>query len=217
MPIERDDFLQSYLTIKQRASDEFIEKKSRFIGYICPVTTEEQAISFVNEIRKKHPDARHNVYAYILRENNKQRYSDDGEPQGTAGLPVLEVLKRENLTDCAVVATRYFGGILLGTGGLTRAYAHTAKIAVDASGIVKMSLCDICQVQCSYDMYSQINRLLLSFDAQITNTEYTDVITIDFFLDCAKTEKLHLDFAENTNGKLDFAKLSEDYMPLSIN
>ena len=94
--------------------------------------TEEQALDFIARIGKKHPDATHNVYAYILREQNKTRYSDDGEPQGTAGLPVLQVLKNEQLTDVAVVATRYFGGVLLGGGGLVRAYTHTAKIAVDA-------------------------------------------------------------------------------------
>ncbi|MEE1144830.1 MAG: YigZ family protein [Acutalibacteraceae bacterium] len=209
--------MDSYLTVKNDTSDQFIERKSRFIGYIRPVTTETDAIAFVSEIRKKHPDATHNVYAYILRENNKQRYSDDGEPQGTAGLPVLEVLKREGLTDVAVVATRYFGGILLGGGGLVRAYAHTAKIAVDAGVPVKMSLCDLCKVQCGYDMYSTVTKLLEKFNAAVTDTRYTDIIEINFHIECNQNEKLHKEFAELTAGRIDFEKQGEKYMPLSIN
>ena len=103
-----------YFTAKKRDLDEFTEKRSRFIGYISPVTDEKQAVDFINEIKSKHWDAKHNVYAYVLRDGQIRRYSDDGEPQGTAGIPVLDVLLKENLTDCAVVVTRYFGGILLG-------------------------------------------------------------------------------------------------------
>ena len=135
-----------YQTVFKRNESEYVEKRSRFIATLCHCETEEEANAFVKEMKSKYWDARHNCSAYTVGLNHElERCSDDGEPQGTAGLPVLEVLKRENLTDCAVVATRYFGGILLGTGGLTRAYAHTAKIAVDAGCPVKMSLCDICR------------------------------------------------------------------------
>ena len=106
--------LQSYKTVAGRAEDEFTEKRSRFIGYITPAATEEEALSFISQIKSKHWDATHNVYAYILREGQIKRYSDDGEPQGTAGIPVLDVLQKEGLCDVAVVVTRYFGGILLG-------------------------------------------------------------------------------------------------------
>ena len=105
-----------YRTVGKAANDEFVEKKSRFIGYIKPVTTQDEAVAFINEIKSKHWDATHNVYAYVLRDGQIRRYSDDGEPQGTAGIPVLDVLLKEELTDCVVVATRYFGGTLLGTG-----------------------------------------------------------------------------------------------------
>ena len=130
--------MSDYLTLRKESSDEFIEKRSRFIGYAKPVTTQEEAMDFINAIRAKHWDATHNVYAYVLRDGQSRRYSDDGEPSGTAGVPVLDVLLKENITDCVVVATRYFGGVLLGAGGLVRAYSHTSKIAVEAAGIMKM-------------------------------------------------------------------------------
>ena len=112
-----------YKTIRNAAEDEFVEKRSRFIGHALPVTTEEEALAFIAEMKSKYWDASHNVYAYILREGGIQRFSDDGEPQGTAGIPTLDVLRKEGLTDLVVVVTRYFGGILLGGGGLVRAYS----------------------------------------------------------------------------------------------
>jgi len=108
----------SYITVGKSAISEFAEKKSKFIGYVKPVSTEDDALSFINEIKSRHWDARHNVFAYVVRENNIARYSDDGEPHGTAGVPILDIIKRNNLQNVVVVVTRYFGGILLGTGGL---------------------------------------------------------------------------------------------------
>ena len=124
--------MTEYKTIKEASSDEFIVKKSRFIGYVKPVKTQEEALEFINEIKTKHWDATHNVHAYCLREGGIRRFSDDGEPQGTAGIPSLDVLLKEEVVDCCVVVTRYFGGIMLGAGGLVRAYSHGAKIALDA-------------------------------------------------------------------------------------
>ena len=129
---------ESYKTIAERAQASFIEKKSEFIGNIAPCTTESEAISFVEEIRKQHRKATHNCYAYILRENNIGRHSDDGEPSGTAGAPMFEVLKKEGLTDVCCVVTRYFGGVLLGAGGLVRAYSNGVTAAVGASRIKEM-------------------------------------------------------------------------------
>ena len=131
---------QEYTTIYSPAEDEFVERKSRFIGHIAPVQTEEEAQAFIAQIRQQHRDATHNTYAYILRSGIK-RYSDDGEPQGTAGVPMLECVEKEGLVDVAVVVTRYFGGILLGAGGLVRAYSHGAKIAVDAAQRKLMTTC----------------------------------------------------------------------------
>ncbi len=128
----------SYKTVKAFASASFIEKKSEFIGYISPVRTNDEAVAFINSIKAENRKARHNVYAYILRDSNITRYSDDGEPQGTGGVPVLEVLQKEGLYDVCVVVTRYFGGILLGTGGLTRAYSKGCKLAIEAAQIMQM-------------------------------------------------------------------------------
>ena len=115
--------MTEYITVKNSGEDEFVEKRSRFIGYCKPVKTQDEAVSFINEIRSKHWDATHNVYAYVLSDGQIMRYSDDGEPQGTAGVPVLDVIKKMGIVDVVVVVTRYFGGIMLGAGGLVRAYS----------------------------------------------------------------------------------------------
>ena len=127
--------MTEYYIPTRAAESEFVEKRSRFIGYIKPVETEAEARAFVEEIKKRHYDARHNCWCYLLREGGVVRYSDDGEPQGTAGQPMLGVFEKEGITDLVCVVTRYFGGILLGTGGLLRAYTKGAKDALDAAGV----------------------------------------------------------------------------------
>jgi uncharacterized YigZ family protein len=177
---------RDYKTVSKGACDEFTEKKSRFIGYCRPVSTEDEAIEFLNAVRAKHRDARHNVYAYIVRENNIMRYSDDGEPAGTAGMPVLDVLRKENLTDVAVVVTRYFGGTLLGTGGLVRAYTQGAKIAVEAAEPVEKILCNIYSVKCDYASLGQI-QYAIQEDGEyiIQDSIYTDFVE---FITCVKVD-----------------------------
>ncbi len=128
--------MADYKTVRAAASGELTEKRSRFIGYCKPVSTEEEATAFIASIRSRHWDARHNVYAYSLREGNLRRYSDDGEPSGTAGMPVLDVLQKSGVTDVCVVVTRYFGGVLLGTGGLVRAYSQAARLGLNAAQVV---------------------------------------------------------------------------------
>lgn len=184
----------NYRTVEKEACAEFTEKKSRFIGYIKPVSTQDEAIEFINKIKSKHWDAKHNVYAYVLRDGQIRRYSDDGEPQGTAGIPVLDVLLKEELTDCVVVATRYFGGILLGTGGLVRAYSHTAKIAVEAGGIAEMKLCRILQVQCDYNFYGKLDSMINEYGGIVENSEFSDNVTV--------TYKIPDDIADNFEAKL---------------
>ena len=152
--------MEDYKTVLQDAEAEMIERKSRFIGYCRPVKTQDEAINFINEIRAMHRQATHNVYAYVLREDNIMRYSDDGEPAGTAGVPVLEVIKKEGLTDVAVVVTRYFGGILLGAGGLVRAYGKSAKLGIDAAVRIEKLYCELFLVRCDYSTYGKIEYLI---------------------------------------------------------
>lgn len=172
--------MQEYLTVAKETEDEFTVKHSRFIGYIKPVTTQEEAVEFINSKKSKHWDATHNVYAYILRDGQIRRYSDDGEPQGTAGIPVLDVLQKEGLTDCVVVVTRYFGGILLGGGGLVRAYSHAAKLAVDASGVIKMSMCVRAECECDYGYYGRLASLIPECGGTIENSEFTESVKVTF-------------------------------------
>ena len=172
--------MQEYKTVEKEASDFFIEKKSKFIGYAKPVKTQEDALEFISKIKSKHWDATHNVYAYVLRENNIQRYSDDGEPSGTAGVPVLDVMLKESLVDVCVVATRYFGGTLLGAGGLVRAYSHTSKIALEAAGIITMAQCSVMSAEVDYSFYDRLNILLSDFSAVILNTSFSDKVCVEF-------------------------------------
>ena len=172
-----------YKTVKHSASDEFTEKRSRFIGYVRPVQTAEDATAFVAEIQKKHWDAKHNVYAYILRDGNVKRYSDDGEPQGTAGVPTLDVLEKSGVTDVAVVVTRYFGGILLGGGGLVRAYSHAAHLALAAGEIITMGLCSVLTVEAEYPFYAKLLPFLEKTAAKILDTDFSEKVRITFSMD----------------------------------
>lgn len=189
-----------YKTIEKSGIDEFIEKRSRFIGYSKPVKTEQEAVDFINEIRSKHWDATHNVYAYILREGQIMRYSDDGEPQGTAGMPVLDVLKKSQITDTVVVVTRYFGGALLGTGGLVRAYSHGAKIAVDAGHVITMKECVMCSLLCSYTQYGKLASLVPSNEGIVDDTIYTDNVELKFHIAPENIPKLNKQLADITAG-----------------
>lgn len=148
--------MEDYKTVLNNAEAEMIERKSRFIGYCRPVKNQDEAVEFINEIRAMHRQATHNVYAYVLREDNIMRYSDDGEPAGTAGVPVLEVIKKEGLTDICVVVTRYFGGILLGAGGLVRAYGKSAKMGIDAAERVEKIYCKLYLIRCDYSTYGKL-------------------------------------------------------------
>ena len=193
--------MDKYKTVRAFASAEFVEKKSRFIGYIAPVTTAEEAQEFVAEIKSKHWDATHNVPAYILREGNFKRFSDDGEPQGTAGMPVLSVLEKSGLTDCAVVVTRYFGGTLLGTGGLVRAYSHAASIAVEAGGIVTRALCDILSVRCDYAFYGRLDPMVHEAGGIIEDTVFDDAVTLKFRLETSLTPLFKARLTDESNGR----------------
>ncbi len=195
--------MAEYKTLRQAASDEFTERHSRFIGYARPVSTEEDAVSFINEIRQKHWDASHNTYAYILRENGAMRYSDDGEPQGTAGLPILEVLKKSGITDAVVVVTRYFGGVLLGKGGLLRAYSHGAAIAVNKAEPVIMRKCLLTEFSCDYGAYGRVAALVPSHGGVMDDTIYTDCVTLRFHIPEEDFPRLQKELTEASSGQIE--------------
>ena len=206
--------MNEYRTLKSEASDAFVERKSRFIVYAKPVCTQQEAVDFIEAIKSRHWDATHNVYAYALREGQIRRYSDDGEPQGTAGIPALNVLLQEGLTDCVVVCTRYFGGILLGTGGLVRAYGATAKIAVEKAGIVTMSLCAAGELICDYTLYGKLQPLLLREGAVLTDTVFEDAVTLRFSIPCERFDHLNAQVVDASFGKCSCRKTGEAYAPI---
>lgn len=203
--------MESYKTVKQRSEEVFIEKRSKFIGYCFPVTKEEEALGILNELRARHWDATHNVYAYILREGNIMRYSDDGEPQGTAGMPVLDVLRKSNITDVLVVVTRYFGGILLGGGGLVRAYSHSASIAVKAAKIVTMKECLLYNLRVDYNRYTKAESYITDNGGAIDETTFDDAVNIEFHIEPENIEKLKKSMADLTGGKAQFTEIGADY------
>lgn len=207
---------KNYKTLKQWGRREYIEKKSRFIGTAQPVHSEEEALAFINSIRKEFSDATHNVYAYILRENNIARYSDDGEPGGTAGMPVMEVLKQEELTDLAVVVTRYFGGTLLGAGGLVRAYSKTAKLGVDAGIIAVMTDCTLVKLRVAYELYGRLQYLLEQAGISPETSDFGQEVSLTV---CTRTEQLEAllkSITEATNGRAVCTILGTEYRPLEI-
>lgn len=169
--------VSSYTTIEGRAIDEIVEKKSRFIGHIAHVETEEEALAFLEEIRTEHRMARHNVYAYVLR-NGRIRYSDDGEPQKTAGMPTLEAIQHADLVDVAVVVTRYFGGILLGTGGLVRAYTQATQAAIAAADVRIVSKCVDIMFEVPYSLYEQVTRIAEACEAKIREADFAAEVMI---------------------------------------
>ena len=190
-----------WVTVKEAATASFVERKSEFIGHITPVKTEEEAIAFVNKIKKQYADAKHNVYAYLLRENNVTRFSDDGEPHGTAGLPVLDVLRKEGVTDVAVVVTRYFGGILLGTGGLVRAYSQGAKMALDAAGKSVVEKLLVFSLRVNYSDLQKAEPILDNQTLLKLDTVYTDDVTITAAIREAEYPPLEKALTERTNGR----------------
>ncbi len=201
-----------YKTVKHQGTGEIVEKRSRFIANVKPVSSEEEALTFLNELKQKYWDARHNVYAYIIRENNIMRYSDDGEPGGTAGMPVLDMLKKEDLTDVIVVVTRYFGGILLGTGGLVHAYSKSAKEGILAAEIKNMLLCQKLILKCDYNLIGKIQYEVQGrSDIIIGDTEYGEDVNLSVFIPCDDVDKFIENMMDKTNGNIDIKKAEIGY------
>ena len=206
--------LRPYKTLIRRADDSFIINKSRFIGYGCPCETEEEALAFLQEIRTKHKDATHNCYAYIIGTNiGVMRYSDDGEPGGTAGLPIIEVMKSRGVVNCAVVVTRYFGGILLGAGGLVRAYAQGSKTALDASGVVIMEKSVRQLVEVDYSTWQRLEHYLRTAPCQTLETEFTDRVLATLMMKKTDEAQVLSDITRLTDARAEFLPDGELYYP----
>lgn len=202
----------SYFTVRNEAVAEFEEKKSVFIGHVKRVHTEEEAKEFINKVKGQHKEARHNVYAYAIGVNKGiQRYSDDGEPQGTGGIPVLEVLKKSDLTDIVVVVTRYFGGILLGAGGLARAYSKGASLAIGESGVVEKVLGVPLRITIDYELLGKIQYVCSTNQWHIEDTVYTDKVEILMYCESTMIKQISDTLTENTNGKLVISEGDEEY------
>lgn len=206
----------TYRTVGAEAQASFIERRSRFIGTIRPVASEKEALAFLQEKKKEAWDATHNVYAYCIREGGVRRYSDDGEPQGTAGIPVLDVLQKNGLTDCAIVVTRYFGGILLGGGGLVRAYSHAAALAVEAAGVLEMVLCDGLTLVCDYGQYGWVAPLIAAEGGLELQAAYTDVVTLTFWMQLDRVSALQKKLTEASAGSLSAQAGERRFMPRSV-
>ena len=191
-----------YITLAKEASAQFEEKRSVFIGYAKPTKTEQQAQDFISQIRQKHKDATHNVFGYSMKGGVLARYSDDGEPQGTAGMPVLDVIRKLGVDDATVVVTRYFGGVLLGAGGLVRAYAAAAKMALEAAGIVSYESYTEVSLTCSYSDHQKLSAELPKFGAILDETAYADNVTVKFAVKDDIADAVMGKIREMSGGKL---------------
>ena len=200
-----------YITVKGYGEARFEEKKSVFIGYCDRVTTEDEALGFIKKIKEKHRDATHNCYGYVMKGGILCRYSDDGEPQGTAGKPILDMLVKSGVDDVCVVVTRYFGGTLLGTGGLVHAYSQGAKLAVEAAGVAKFENYVVFKVTCSYSDYQRIGLELERIDAIIDSTDYSDSVAVTFAVKEKFADEISRKISEISAGKSAPTKLGERF------
>lgn len=191
-----------YTTVEREGVAEFEEKKSVFIGHCAHVTSEEEAAAYVKQLKKQYADARHNVWAYLLRGGIVARYSDDGEPQGTAGVPVLDVIRKSGAEDVCVVVTRYFGGILLGAGGLVRAYSHTASLSLAEARVITYEKYDEVTLSCSYSDYQKLSAELPKFGAIVDGTDFADDVVMRFALKQGQTADLLAKVQEMSAGKI---------------
>lgn len=192
-----------------------VEKKSKFIASVSPVKDEEEALEFLKTVKSKYPDATHNVYAYIIDENNIFRYSDDGEPGGTAGMPVLDAMRKEGLVDTAVVVTRYFGGTLLGTGGLVHAYGASAKQGINEAQIITKALCNVVAVAVDYTLVGKMQYMISSKNLMTEDTVYGNDVTFYVCCKLEDTEKFIKEVTELTFGKGVCNVIEQKYVDLT--
>ena len=193
--------------------DKFEEKRSKFTGRLWHVETAEEAVAKIKEMRETYWDATHNCYAYILREGNVMRYSDDGEPQGTAGQPMLNVFQREGVENVVCIVTRYFGGILLGAGGLTRAYAKAAKDALDKAGKARMQPFSVLLLECPYPMFERIKLLIEGHEGRIESSDYGAAVTLTFLLPVQKVADFSAALTELSGGQMSAEEVEQRFLP----
>ena len=193
----------NYKTVYGFAKGTYTEKKSEFIGQIAPVRTAEQAMAFVEKIKSENRKARHNVYAYVVREGNVSRYSDDGEPQGTGGVPVLDVINKAGLTDVCVVVTRYFGGVLLGANGLVRAYSQACSLAIADADILNMYECSMLTFSCDYNLYGKIKYILPDFEVITESEDFADTVGMILLVKTELADAFVKKLTDISNGQLE--------------
>ncbi|MCM3740238.1 YigZ family protein [Oceanobacillus luteolus] len=209
--------LPYYYTVKQEGQDEIIIQKSRFIGYVRRVETEEEALAFIQEIKKKHHDATHNCSCYMIGEHDQiQKANDDGEPSGTAGVPMLEVLKKQNLKDTAVVVTRYFGGIKLGAGGLIRAYGNTTSQAIKTTGIVKRVLMQGFSVTVDYGLLGKLENVLRQSDHILETINYLENVEFVVYVEVDEADNFNDWIVDLTNGQATIQLIDQKYVEIDV-
>lgn len=205
---------ENYLTLATSASDEIVINKSRFIGYASPVKTEDEALNFLRSVKQEHKEATHHCYAYVIGTNaGIMRYSDDGEPGGTAGMPMIEFLKTKKLVNCIVVVVRYFGGVLLGTGGLVRAYTQGTKIAVEAAKIVSMELTCVEECDVSYPLWDKVKYESISLPVQITDIRFTSSVSFTLLVRSKDHDSVLETLSRITDGRFESVSDEPYYVP----
>ncbi len=195
--------------------DEFVEKKSRFIGRVWPVETEQEALDCIAEMKKKHYDATHNCWAYIIRDG-AVRFSDDGEPGGTAGMPMIQVLQKEQLNNIVCVVTRYFGGTLLGAGGLVRAYTKGAKIAVDAAGKSMKRVWSVLYLPVPYTFYERVKLEIAAFDGIIRDTQFGAEVELEILVAAGKAQAFLDRITDMTAGQVEGLLTGQEYRAFPV-
>jgi len=203
--------MEGYTTVKQYGTAEYEDRKSVFIGEALPVSSEAEALEFLASVKKKYPDARHHVYAYVLRDNSIMRFSDDSEPQGTAGMPVLDVIRKRGCTDVIIVVTRYFGGTLLGTGGLVRAYTAAAVGALESAEIIRYDIYSTVSIEIGYPDYSRITTALSERGFRVEDTDFSEKVTVLGTLPKTELEALVASLTEITSGRAGIEILEEKF------
>ena len=203
--------MEGYITIKNRSYFEYEDRKSVFIGEAMPVSCEAEALRFIESVKKRYPDARHHVYAYVIRENSTMRFTDDHEPQGTAGMPVLDIIRKNGCTDVVIVVTRYFGGTLLGTGGLVRAYTAAALGALENGEIIRYDIYTEAELSVSYSDYGKITSVLDSLGFRTKESLYDVGITVRGRIISSSFDELSSALTEATAGRIEIKKLGEEF------